>query len=100
MAAAGPVLSPLELTRRRRAWAGWVRLGRLERAGLAVLALTTAVAVLAPLLAPYSPTTAGTPSRSPRREPMGCLLAPMSCRVTCSRGCSTASGPRGCRRLR
>jgi peptide/nickel transport system permease protein len=58
MAAAGPVLSPLELTRRRRAWAGWVRLGRLERAGLAVLALTTAVAVLAPLLAPYSPTTA------------------------------------------
>jgi hypothetical protein len=54
MAAAGPVLSPLELTRRRRAWAGWVRLGRLERAGLAVLALTTAVAVLAPLLAPYS----------------------------------------------
>jgi peptide/nickel transport system permease protein len=58
MAAAGPVLSPLELTRRRRAWAGWVRLGRLERAGLAVLALTAAVAVLAPLLAPYSPTTA------------------------------------------
>ena len=44
MAAAGPVLSPLELTRRRRAWAGWVRLGRLERGGLVVLALTTAVA--------------------------------------------------------
>jgi len=58
MAVPGPVLSPLELTRRRRAWAGWVRLGRLERGGLAVLALTTAVAVLAPLLAPYSPTTA------------------------------------------
>jgi peptide/nickel transport system permease protein len=58
MAVPGPVLSPVELTRRRRAWAGWVRLGRLERGGLAVLALTTAVALLAPLLAPYSPTTA------------------------------------------
>ena len=58
MAAAGPVLSPLELTRRRRAWAGWVRLGRLERGGLVVLALTTAVALLVPLLAPYDPTTA------------------------------------------
>ena len=58
MAASGPVLTPLELTRRRRAWAGWVRLGRLERGGLVVLALTTAVALLAPLLAPYPPTTA------------------------------------------
>jgi peptide/nickel transport system permease protein len=58
MAASGPVLSSLELTRRRRAWAGWVRLGRLERGGLVVLALTTAVAVLAPVLAPYSPTAA------------------------------------------
>ena len=58
MAAAGPVLTPLELTRRRQAWAGWVRLGRLERGGLIVLALTTAVALLAPLLAPYDPTTA------------------------------------------
>jgi peptide/nickel transport system permease protein len=58
MAAAGPVLTPLELTRRRQAWAGWVRLGRLERGGLIVLALTTAVALLAPLLAPYAPTTA------------------------------------------
>jgi peptide/nickel transport system permease protein len=35
-----------------------VRLGRLERGGLVVLALTTAVALLAPLLAPYAPTTA------------------------------------------
>ena len=58
MAASEPVLSPVELTRRRRAWAGWVRLGRLERGGLVVLALTTAVALLAPLLAPYPPTTA------------------------------------------
>ena len=58
MAASGPVLTPLELTRRRRAWAGWVRVGRLERGGLVVLALTTAVALLAPLLAPYPPTTA------------------------------------------
>jgi len=52
MAASGPVLTPLELTRRRRAWAGWVRVGRLERGGLVVLALTTAAALLAPLLAP------------------------------------------------
>jgi peptide/nickel transport system permease protein len=58
MAAPGPVLTPLELTRRRRAWAGWARLGRLERGGLALLALTTAVAVLAPLLTPYSPVAA------------------------------------------
>jgi peptide/nickel transport system permease protein len=35
-----------------------VRLGRLERGGLVVLALTTAVALLAPLLAPNPPTTA------------------------------------------
>jgi peptide/nickel transport system permease protein len=58
MAASEPVLSPVELTRRRRAWAGWVRLGRLERGGLIVLALTTAVALLAPILAPNPPTTA------------------------------------------
>src|SRR5262245_41902238 len=58
MATSEPFLSSVELTRRRRAWAGWVRLGRLERGGLVVLALTTAVALLAPLLAPYSPVAA------------------------------------------
>jgi len=58
MATSEPFLSSVELTRRRRAWAGWVRLGQLERGGLVVLALTTAVALLTPLLAPNPPTTA------------------------------------------
>src|SRR5207245_1015156 len=56
VAVAEPVLSPLVLTRRGRARAGWARIGHLERAGLAILACTTLVAIAAPLLAPHAST--------------------------------------------
>jgi peptide/nickel transport system permease protein len=57
MAVAEPTISPLLIAPRHRAAARWGQLGRLERGGLVVLALTTFVAVAAPLLAPHSTTT-------------------------------------------
>jgi peptide/nickel transport system permease protein len=56
MAVAEPVVSPLLLAPRHRLATRWARLGHLERGGLVVLALTTFVAVAAPLLAPHAPT--------------------------------------------
>lgn len=53
MAVAEPI--PFPLTTRRRVAIRWKGLGHLERGGLLVLALTTLVAVIAPLLAPHSP---------------------------------------------
>jgi peptide/nickel transport system permease protein len=54
MAVAEPIISPLLIPPRQRT-ARWMRLGRLEKGGLVVLALTTFVAVAAPLLAPHLP---------------------------------------------
>jgi peptide/nickel transport system permease protein len=54
MAVAEPTISPLLVPPRQRA-TRWLRLGRLEKGGLVVLALTTFVAVAAPVLAPHAP---------------------------------------------